>query len=114
MHPSSTLCNPPATKRPGESLAAPAVAGQGVSYTIDCPPGMLHARKTRKRFASVSAFDGYIAELCRVGRLVDFSSPTHAVLAPLDFPSHSGVLFMFAQAAPTVGGKRSAAAEGVA
>ena len=30
MHPASTLCTPPATKRPGESLAAPAAAGQGV------------------------------------------------------------------------------------
>lgn len=29
MHPTSTLCTPPATKRPGESLAAPAAAGQG-------------------------------------------------------------------------------------
>lgn len=65
-------------------------------YTIDCPPGMLHARKTRKRFTSVAAFDGYIGQLRRVGRVVDFVSLTHAVLAPLDFPSHSGVLFMFA------------------
>ena len=30
MDPASTLCTPPATKRPGESLAAPAAAGQGV------------------------------------------------------------------------------------
>lgn len=97
-------------------MAAPAASELGVctTYTIDCPPGMLHARKTRKRFASVSAFDGYIGELRRVGRVVEFVSPTHAVLAPLDFPNGSGVLFMFADATPTAGGKRSAAAGGVA
>lgn len=30
MHPSQSVCTPPATKRPGESLAAPAAARQGV------------------------------------------------------------------------------------
>lgn len=107
---------PPATKGAARAVAAPAASVLGVctTYTIDCPPGMLHARKTRKRFTSVSAFDGYIGELRRVGRVVDFVSPTHAVLAPLDLPCQSGVLFMFAQAAPTAGGKRSAAAGGVA
>ena len=110
------VCPPPATKGAARAVAAPAasVLGVCITYTIDCPPGMLHARKTRKRFASVSAFDGYIGELRRVGRVVDFISPTHAVLAPLDFPNGSGVLFMVADATPTVGGKRSAAAGGVA
>ena len=77
-------------------IAKTGYPGEGMTYTIDCPPGMLHARKTRKRFTSVTAFDGYIGQLRRVGRVVDFVSPTHAVLAPLDFPWHSGVLFMFA------------------
>ena len=30
MYPNPAACTPPATKRPGESLAAPAAAGQGV------------------------------------------------------------------------------------
>ena len=30
MSPTPQVCTPPATKRPGESLAAPAAAGQGV------------------------------------------------------------------------------------
>ena len=66
-------------------------------YTIDCPPGMLHARKTRKRFTSVSAFDGYIAQLRSVGRVVEFSSPTHAVLSPLTV-QQSGTLFLLLDA----------------
>ena len=116
MSPKPLFRTPPATKGAARAVAAPAASALGVctSYTIDCPPGMLHARKTRKRFTSVSAFDGYIGELRRVGRSVDFLSPTHAVLAPPDFPNGSGVLFMFADATPTVGGKRSAAAGGVA
>ena len=110
----SPVRTPSATQGAARAVAAPAAPALGVctSYTIDCPPGMLHARKTRKRFTSVSVFDGYIGELRRVGRVVDFVSPTHAVLAPLDLPCQSGVLFMFAQAAPTVGGERSAAAGG--
>ena len=35
MYPNPAACTPPATKRPGESLAAPAAAGQGVCTSPD-------------------------------------------------------------------------------
>lgn len=58
MHPSSTLCTPPATKRPGDSLAAPAAAGQGVctSHGLRLRLAFSAAFRPSRSIASLSAF----------------------------------------------------------
>lgn len=48
------------------------------TWVVHCPPGMLHGGATSKTFTSVTAFDGYVAELRRLGREVTFPSPAVA------------------------------------
>ncbi|WP_311223472.1 MULTISPECIES: hypothetical protein [unclassified Acidovorax] len=50
------------------------------SYLIQCPPGMLAQGHTIKRFTSLQAFEGYIAELRRLGRTVHWNSPFTATV----------------------------------
>jgi hypothetical protein len=47
MQPPSTVCTPPATKRPGESLAAPAAAGQGACAIQRCLLRLASSAATR-------------------------------------------------------------------
>lgn len=45
------------------------------SYEIECPAGMLPAGERVKRFTSLQAFEGYIAQVRKTGRTVAWLSP---------------------------------------
>lgn len=50
------------------------------TYLIQCPPGLLANGHKIKRFTSLQAFEGYIAELRRLGRVVHWNSPFTATV----------------------------------
>ncbi len=50
------------------------------TYLLQCPPGMLADGHKIKRFTSLQAFEGYIAELRRLGRVVHWNSPFTATV----------------------------------
>lgn len=50
------------------------------SYLIQCPPGMLAEGHAIKRFTSLQAFEGYIAELRKRGCSVHWNSPFTATV----------------------------------
>ena len=50
------------------------------TYLIQCPPGMLAEGHKIKRFTSLQAFEGYIDQLRRLGRIVHWNSPFTATV----------------------------------
>ncbi|MGY8550436.1 hypothetical protein L0936_07565 [Paracidovorax citrulli] len=56
-------------------MAGSALIHMPKSYEIACPPGMLAHGHRIKRFTSLQAFEGYIAQVRKAGRTVTWQSP---------------------------------------
>lgn len=56
-------------------MAGSALIHMPKSYEIACPPGMLAHGHRIKRFTSLQAFEGYIAQVRKSGRTVTWQSP---------------------------------------
>lgn len=80
MSPTPQVCTPPATKRPGESLAAPAAAGQGVCTTYRRERASRAASLPGRRISSRSAFLSAFSFLL-LAMLIAISSPAMATIS---------------------------------
>lgn len=49
-------------------------------YQVECPPGMLADGQHIKRFTSLQAFEGYVAQLRKLGCTVHWNSPFTATV----------------------------------
>lgn len=72
------VCTPPATKRPGESLAAPAAAGQGVCTTYRRDRAARAASLPGLRISSRSAFCLALSFLL-IATLIAVATPANAM-----------------------------------
>ncbi|MVT29086.1 hypothetical protein QRO08_09905 [Paracidovorax citrulli] len=61
-------------------MAGSALIHMPKSYEIACPPGMLAHGHRIKRFTSLQAFEGYVAQLRKSGCTVRWDTPFTATV----------------------------------